>query len=41
MKTQQLESHYCWGAWMAQLKERMTLDLGIVSWSPMLSADMT
>ena len=30
-----------WGAWLAQLVEHVTLDLGVVSSSPMLGGEMT
>ena len=30
-----------WGTWLAQLVEHMTLDLGVVSLSPMLGVELT
>ena len=29
------------GAWLAQLEEHATLDLRVVSWSPMLGVEIT
>ena len=32
---------FCWGAWPAHLVEHVTLDLGVVSLSPMLGIEIT
>lgn len=30
-----------WGAWVAKLEERATIDLGVLSWSPTLGTEIT